>query len=108
MITVERENMKNDAAQNVNVELTCDKGHNFKYLAKFTVVKGELTNDADRKELDVIRLVAQIEGQYVVMRYNGKRVGLNDGRSKHNCQSMCVKKNATEARVYLYTRNKWS
>lgn len=93
---------------NVNVELTCDKGHKFKYLAKFTVVNGELTNDADRKHLDIIRLVGKIEGQYVVVRYNGKRVGLNDGRSKHNCQSMCVKKNATEARVYLYTRDKWA
>lgn len=91
----------------VNAELTCNKSRKRKYLAKFTVVNGELTNDEDRERLVAIRLIGKIEGQYVVMRYNGKRVGLNDGRSKHNCQSMCVKKNATEARVYLYTRDKW-
>lgn len=72
------------------------------YLAKFKIVNGEFTNVLDAKTFEIMKICAKIQGKRAYMRYNGPRRKSNPGRNRFLCQSMCLKKDATEARVYFY------
>ena len=73
-----------------------------KYIAKFSFANGDFTNDNDRYSVNWLRILAKSQGLVMRFRYNGPRRSKDVNRSRHSCQSMCLKRNAKEVRVYFY------
>ena len=73
-----------------------------RYIAKFAIENGEIANDIEREFFEKLKAYAAANGKRAYLRYNGPRRSANPNRHPHNCQSMCLKKDATAARVYMY------
>jgi hypothetical protein len=71
-----------------------------RYLAKFSFVNGDFANAKDKAEFETIQNAAKSVGKRAYLRYNGPRA--QSRRPRCLRQSMCLKRDATEGRVYIY------
>ena len=78
-----------------------EKGRPVRYKFKLPVVNGQVLDV--NGQLNMLKYYVRIymPGRYVKLCFNGPRAGL-DNRDKIAQQNWCLKRNATEARVYIY------